>query len=591
MKISDIQNQSDSSIPIVIGVTGHRDLVEPSLVRNSLIEVFSEIKREYPNSPISILSALAEGADRLVPKVAFDVCGQSASLVSVLPFSQDDYEQDFITEESKGEFRKYLSKSEIVHYLGSKNDVLESRDSGYLSAGKFIVEHSNILISIWDGKIAVDSNGKILTGGTSDIVDIALSRGVEESEDNLLNPDDTIPVIHVFSERINTKDGELHSHLNDLDVKNGKIIVHIPCGADLFTFTPNVSEKDWLCNSLNKFTHKFADVISNIDRFNKNIVSSINSEDFNNACNTSVSYLGFSKIFLSKLSDSSSALIKKYGIADTLAGKSQKRYWNVFHYIFFIAFSAALFAQIYGDLWEKKIFLAIYLLGLITAYLVYRMFIKKLKFDQQFYDYRALAEGMRVQIMWNLSGIQDNVSDYYLRSQRGELDWIRYAIKNWTLLKSNKNKSDIKESIREINNAWIIGQKEYYIKNIKSEKRKNKKGHICAWVLFSISIIFALTVLFGYNTNYYFGLYSEFIIGFGPFMFAVFKYYLEKRAWNEHAEAYSQQACLFSAAEFAMNNTSEDKKIKIIKQLGYEALRENGDWVLLLRKRPAEPIL
>jgi len=74
-------------------------------------------------------------------------------------------------------------------------------------------------------------------------------------------------------------------------------------------------------------------------------------------------------------------------------------------------------------------------------------------------------------------------------------------------------------------------------------------------------------------------------------MFAVFKYYLEKRAWNEHAEAYSQQACLFSAAEFAMNNTSEDKKIKIIKQLGCEALRENGDWVLLHRKRPAEPIL
>jgi len=43
-------------------------------------------------------------------------------------------------------------------------------------------------------------------------------------------------------------------------------------------------------------------------------------------------------------------------------------------------------------------------------------------------DYRALAEGMRVQIFWHLGGLPDSVADHYLRKPRGELTWIRSAI-------------------------------------------------------------------------------------------------------------------------------------------------------------------
>ena len=60
-------------VPIVIGAIGHRD-IRPAdgklaaAVRNEC----RKLKRQYSSSPFIVLSALAEGADRLIARIAME---------------------------------------------------------------------------------------------------------------------------------------------------------------------------------------------------------------------------------------------------------------------------------------------------------------------------------------------------------------------------------------------------------------------------------------------------------------------------------------------------------------------------------------
>src|SRR5439155_17705848 len=77
---------SPARIPLVIGVTGHRDLRPEDYERlSSAVVEFSQLLRQrYPHTPLILLSPLAEGADRLVAEVSLRM---GARLVVPLPMS------------------------------------------------------------------------------------------------------------------------------------------------------------------------------------------------------------------------------------------------------------------------------------------------------------------------------------------------------------------------------------------------------------------------------------------------------------------------------------------------------------------------
>ena len=91
-------------IPIVIGVTGHRDVPPEDIQRltDKVTEALKAIAGCTKNSEHVLLSALAEGADRIVARAALD---NGWLLGAVLPAPVDIYEQDFKTAESLTEFQ------------------------------------------------------------------------------------------------------------------------------------------------------------------------------------------------------------------------------------------------------------------------------------------------------------------------------------------------------------------------------------------------------------------------------------------------------------------------------------------------------
>ena len=82
-------------LPLVIGVTGHRDLRVQDIpeLEAAVRNVLAELHAMCPKTPLVLLSPLAEGADRLVARVAL---ADGATLVAPLPLARAEYEKDFV---------------------------------------------------------------------------------------------------------------------------------------------------------------------------------------------------------------------------------------------------------------------------------------------------------------------------------------------------------------------------------------------------------------------------------------------------------------------------------------------------------------
>jgi hypothetical protein len=154
-------NVTSECIPLVFGVSGHRDPVpgEVPKLHKQLQHIFARFRAAYPDTPFKLLTPLAEGADRLAAEVALS---SGIELLVPLPMKQREYERDFNAAKSLAEFRALLARAESHWELPSTPDPrAESRTMQYAEVGDFIARYSHVLILLWDG----GDNRKV--GGTA----------------------------------------------------------------------------------------------------------------------------------------------------------------------------------------------------------------------------------------------------------------------------------------------------------------------------------------------------------------------------------------------------------------------------------------
>lgn len=156
-------DRTDESVRI--GVTGHRFLAEVDKLRASVEEALDRIARAFAGRRLRCVSALAEGADRMVAHAVLDRGGE---LTAVLPLPEDDYVRDFASPESRAEFRDLVDHANRIVELPAA----ATRNEAYEQGGLWVLDHSDVLIAIYDGKPA---QGR---AGTAEIVARALERGL-----------------------------------------------------------------------------------------------------------------------------------------------------------------------------------------------------------------------------------------------------------------------------------------------------------------------------------------------------------------------------------------------------------------------------
>ena len=167
---------------IIIGITGHRAhrlAQHLDYVERQVREQLQAIQAQYPGCRFAVLSALADGSDRLVADIALDMLG--ANLFVALPLPYEIYKRSFghvshlSNQKSNEEFQRFVGRAQIyfemplrfggVQLLEQDDDLGEqARAKQYALAGAYIVSRSHELLAVWDGQ---EAKG---TGGTAQVV-------------------------------------------------------------------------------------------------------------------------------------------------------------------------------------------------------------------------------------------------------------------------------------------------------------------------------------------------------------------------------------------------------------------------------------
>ena len=226
-------------------------------------------------------------------------------------------------------------------------------------------------------------------------------------------------------------------------------------------------------------------------------------------------------------------------------------------------------------------------------------FSERRQWHRKYLDYRALAEGLRVQIYWLIAGVVDTSSiefayDNFLQKQDVELGWIRNVMRVAGLFSDVDEDRGSGQSLPVVIDEWIgderSGQLGYYEKN--ADKRASLHAlteHIGILCLFGgILVAAALAVLHSWLEP---SVRDPLIMlmGFLPLIAAVRDAYAHKKADKELIKQYRFMHRIFSNARRKIDvATSDREKREILRALGDAALDEHAEWILIHRERPLE---
>lgn len=139
--------------------------------------------------------------------------------------------------------------------------------------------------------------------------------------------------------------------------------------------------------------------------------------------------------------------------------------------------------------WIRAGLLAVSILTL-SASGVWFIFYNRARIEQKRYDYRAIAEALRVQIYWCVAGLNRSVAHDYMQRQKDELDWIRYVVsevsfplERWPKFFSELTNQQQNTLLRYVKEKWIGGQIENSTKKCASLSHKLHLTHVLCWGL------------------------------------------------------------------------------------------------------------
>ena len=117
-----------AEVPLFVAVTGHRDLVAEEVpgITERVREFLQGLGREFPDTPVKILSPLADGGDRVVAREARAL---GLELVVPLPLPKALYQQDFTDTESRQEFEVLCAAGTVYELPLAAGNTLASVSS------------------------------------------------------------------------------------------------------------------------------------------------------------------------------------------------------------------------------------------------------------------------------------------------------------------------------------------------------------------------------------------------------------------------------------------------------------------------------
>jgi hypothetical protein len=559
---------------LTVGVTGHRDIVEAEIpaLKAVVRSFFLKLREDYPDLDLQLITPLAEGSDRLVTDVALEL---GIDLIVPLPMPQAEYEKDFSTAEAVEEFRSSLAQARIIHLrtlAESKPGPVEEDDRGrqYAQLGIFVSNHSQILLALWDGKPS-DA-----IGGTASVVNYHLTAimpgfSVADESPNLLADNENDLVYHIACSR-DRDDGGPREDLQTL--QTSWVTAHF-----------GMESGDRMPLEYDIMLHRLEEFRRDKEKYDS-LIANEGADLLKNAPDL-------------PLPVGTRTICDRYRIADWLAIHFQRRISLGLIAVHCMAVLSGLIFIIYSEFDGYDFLVHFFLLTFLAGYILYKIGEYR-QWHRKHLDYRALAEGLRVQFYWSLAGVIDTKSaefayDNFLQKQDVDLGWIRHVMRNVSLARS-RDETPAEGWVDWVICEWVgdeekqTGQLSYYqskeMEKTRRFKRTTNLGKLALTVGVLIAVVLALAGD-GLSESQHNLLLV--LMGIFPLIAGVRDAYSHKKAEKELIKQYRFMRGVLANAKRLLD-ASEDLEFrrKVLRALGNAALEEDAEWILMHRERPLE---
>lgn len=252
-------------------------------------------------------------------------------------------------------------------------------------------------------------------------------------------------------------------------------------------------------------------------------------------------------------------------------------------------------------------------LGVAIALITYWV-ARKHNYENRYQDYRAIAEGLRVQDAWDSAGLAHRLVDReYLRMQEGELQWIRMALRFFYLVYCEGREHSHESQGRVESARWIHSQRRYYY------VARRRTARLRTWLeripIYAIAIgaVLIILMIVARPQLSLCALFWPFCSGkegpveiqqlgellaaplvLGAALGAIVAHYSERANVAANARRYDRMFCVFDRAARDLPNVDKRRGRdfgEFIYELGRMALIEHAEWLIMRRDTPMRVVL
>lgn len=578
------QATAPARIRLNIGLTAHRDLIddETPRLRAQVRDFLMRLQAEFPELPLRLISALAEGGDQLVAEEALAL---GIELMVPLPMAQAQYEEDFERAGSRERFRALLARAQVRTLPvapGNTAEAVEQRGAArnrqYAQLGMFTSSHCQVLLALWDGRPS-DA-----VGGTAQVVDYHLRNAMpgfraEDVAPNLLADDESDLVYHVHCPRRlpHPEDGPAAA-----------------AAAAERALEPHWLTAEGRLPGSAPMPAQYRHVFGQMQAFNRDARRHVPAI-----------VDGAGSLLDPDMPTQAPSAVREvdalFGAADWLAVHFRRRVRRSMLLTHALAAAMGLAFILYSDVDSDRryvaAFLAMFALGLLVKWLGERR-----EWHRKYLDYRGLAEGLRVQLYWRLAGVETppNSSlgyDSFLQKQDVDLSWIRHAMRSSGLLRNEAFQPDA-PWLRWVISRWVGeraqagggGQLAYFSEGSRRRERAYRTTALLGAVALAGGVLgaIALLVLGGRIDP---GLQAKLLVAMGllPLLAGIREAFSYKNADKELIKQFRFMNRLFDSCRARLDRARDDAESRhLLRALGCACLEEHAEWILLHRERPLD---
>ena len=523
--------RNDGRIPIIIGVTGHRDLREEDteILKDAVRNAVRFVQGKCPHSDIAVMTGLAEGADQLCAETALEM---GLDIISVLPMPIDEYAEDFAGR-PLDKLYELAERSAKTFIADRMEPYTEGRDYLYRQAGICIAGSCHILMALWDG-----APGEPGGCGTAAIAGIALRNSNRAAGEQLRHASGA--VMQIVTPRRSSEEKDLTA---------GEMILHGDIG----------------------FCEK---IIKDTDSYNKDCMRLMQSAADRNPENTVPPEKG--------AGDTDEKLKSVYDASDQLSMINAVRHRRTLIGLSVCATVLAVAFLLYDEVdWHWMILLC----GImIVSLFAINAVTDRTRFHARYLEYRILAETCRVQTYLRTAGSRCEAAAIMPWSLQVAVPWVGKAL---SAIMAGGEVSG-KKSILDM---WILNQRDYHRNAlVRTETQLKRNDRIIRIALIFTLLIYLAAFLFEILCGGMFGAEVRFPpevnavirtvikVALGAFsagtLFA--NNYYGKQALPDVMDDHRKMALLFEEAGHEIAEKGETEPLLI--RIAEDELEENANW-------------